>query len=968
MNENKPAAYLPWIDDLVRNHKNWSCHGNASNPGTAPGEAGTAGKSLEFNWQGTKLGIRVEGDSSYVYTDLKGSNGESPHIDAATKHWFVGTIDTGINAEGLRGADGGVPNIKIGSVTTLPEGAQATATITGTAKEPVLNLGIPKGMTGNPATNTDEKVKLTSASTQAKYLSDYVDAQTIVINPDKNQLVVQSIQGLQTSVTTLNFIKNLDKDIMIYLNAISNPMTFREVLPNDAALATITGAMLGDTYIVQESESNDNKTMTYIYNGTDFVPIAETSIEVRDFSTDPLNIATETTGVLPEARIDSLLARKSEVLDKTTFAGATVDSVKKADTLVGLTHTPEEINQLFETGHEHINKSLLDSLVSNGDGHGFLNNKGNYVNIFWISSSAPNNTGILWIDDSDTTKPIMKFHNGTSWIPISSSSNGTTISVDSVVSDTSENPIQNKAIKKYVDEKETTISEDDGNAIKNHSDGIYVEDKSDEIKELTTTMDTIQRHRKYVNTTLEYCALGFRHDAALIENAQRLITCKINNPLPFDECQENHDMDYDLTSHTITLKAGKIYRLYGYTKTHITEEDSHIIRFYNKTDGVYLNNSTRISINDNGNSLEEIVSPEKDIQVSLNIAWVVSGDSATMRVGCFNLNPNGLGLNPKYKMINEVTFSAIEIGRAISIDPLDYVNTESGIEDTPVGTIIPVMATIAPPHYLACTGQIVNIADYPALAEHFKTNFGTYNYFGGNGTSTFAVPDLRGEFLRGSGSASRNTGEGATVGAHQDPTRVPHFHTHKSGSDRWIGAYVPDGGVIPYNVECPTKNSAYIVYTNGNTNGSAAFVKQTTSYSSRPTNTSVLYCIKAEPTHFMKVEGKDCYSYEKHLVGYWVDGKPLYEKTVIIQGGPSGTNIRLAHNITNYETIFVAQGSVILKHHPTGINDNGVVIPFCTASQTDSVGSWVDGDDIVVSAGTNRTGWTYYINIRWTEK
>ena len=34
------------------------------------------GKSIEYNWQGTQLGIRQEGESTYQYVDLKGDTGE----------------------------------------------------------------------------------------------------------------------------------------------------------------------------------------------------------------------------------------------------------------------------------------------------------------------------------------------------------------------------------------------------------------------------------------------------------------------------------------------------------------------------------------------------------------------------------------------------------------------------------------------------------------------------------------------------------------------------------------------------------------------------------------------------------------------------------------------------------------------------------------------------------------------------
>ena len=47
-----------------------------SNLPSGGGSTGTDGKSLEFNWQGTSLGIRKEGESTYSYTDLKGNKGD----------------------------------------------------------------------------------------------------------------------------------------------------------------------------------------------------------------------------------------------------------------------------------------------------------------------------------------------------------------------------------------------------------------------------------------------------------------------------------------------------------------------------------------------------------------------------------------------------------------------------------------------------------------------------------------------------------------------------------------------------------------------------------------------------------------------------------------------------------------------------------------------------------------------------
>lgn len=52
-------------------------------------------------------------------------------------------------APGAKGDTGATPNIQIGTVTTLDAGADATASMSGTVENPLLNLGIPKGEDGS---------------------------------------------------------------------------------------------------------------------------------------------------------------------------------------------------------------------------------------------------------------------------------------------------------------------------------------------------------------------------------------------------------------------------------------------------------------------------------------------------------------------------------------------------------------------------------------------------------------------------------------------------------------------------------------------------------------------------------------------------------------------------------------------------------------------------------------------------
>lgn len=69
---------------------------------------------------------------------------------------YTFTVRNGKNGDpGAKGDTGTTPNIQIGEVQTLEPGQQATASITGTPENPVLNLGIPKGEKGDPGEDAE---------------------------------------------------------------------------------------------------------------------------------------------------------------------------------------------------------------------------------------------------------------------------------------------------------------------------------------------------------------------------------------------------------------------------------------------------------------------------------------------------------------------------------------------------------------------------------------------------------------------------------------------------------------------------------------------------------------------------------------------------------------------------------------------------------------------------------------------
>lgn len=131
--------------------------------------------------------------------EIDGSNHLFVIIGTTDLSWYdVGALE-GVEGPagpiGPQGVAGPANTLTIGTVTTLPTGSDATASITGTAPNQVLNLGLPRGLPG------DNGTAITVAGSPASTLSFTTDPQTqlntITGNVNNNQA---DISALQTSV------------------------------------------------------------------------------------------------------------------------------------------------------------------------------------------------------------------------------------------------------------------------------------------------------------------------------------------------------------------------------------------------------------------------------------------------------------------------------------------------------------------------------------------------------------------------------------------------------------------------------------------------------------------------------------------------------------------------------------------------------------------------------------------------
>lgn len=146
--------------------------------------------------------------------------------------------------------------------------------------------------------------------------------------------------------------------------------------------------------------------------------------------------------------------------------------------------------------------------------------------------------------------------------------------------------------------------------------------------------------------------------------------------------------------------------------------------------------------------------------------------------------------------------------------------TQQGL--LPAGAVMPFAINSAPTGWLAADGAAVSRTTYAALFAAIGTTHGA-----GDSSTTFNLPDLRGIFVRGSGSQtiSGSTYSGTFAAKQQDALKT---HTHTYLSNTYANSV--SGGPSPI--------------TDGQTTSNTGNPSTGTSDETRPANIALLYCIK----------------------------------------------------------------------------------------------------------------------------
>ena len=168
---------------------------------------------------------------------------------------------------------------------------------------------------------------------------------------------------------------------------------------------------------------------------------------------------------------------------------------------------------------------------------------------------------------------------------------------------------------------------------------------------------------------------------------------------------------------------------------------------------------------------------------------------------------------------------------------------------TPAGTVIYSARSTAPTGYIKANGAAISRSTFSVLFAAIGTQYGV-----GNGSTTFNIPDLRGEFIRG-WSDGRSVDGGRTLGSNQGSANLSHNHSATAnsnvsdpGHNHTYSTAVYDRSITD---DSPDQTNS-VRFQNGTTSSRTTGISVTTSVSvasrggteSRPRNVSLLACIK----------------------------------------------------------------------------------------------------------------------------
>ncbi len=210
----------------------------------------------------------------------------------------IATVNDGADgtngADGAPGKDGVTPDIKIGKVATLPAGSAATASMGGTAAQPTLNLGIPKGANGDNANVTKDAVVGALGFTPIG--ADDVPVKSVngQTGAAKSTFYVTVTQGngdhATADKTAAEVYAAYEAGYAVYAIAKFTGAKVPYTLPLLAAVSVSGTVMLGFATIGSSNSDVNPQGLVVLYNGAAWSAWSDTLAKIQDIPTIPSSL------------------------------------------------------------------------------------------------------------------------------------------------------------------------------------------------------------------------------------------------------------------------------------------------------------------------------------------------------------------------------------------------------------------------------------------------------------------------------------------------------------------------------------------------------------------------------------------------------------------------------------------------------------------------------------------------------
>jgi hypothetical protein len=155
----------------------------------------------------------------------------------------------------------------------------------------------------------------------------------------------------------------------------------------------------------------------------------------------------------------------------------------------------------------------------------------------------------------------------------------------------------------------------------------------------------------------------------------------------------------------------------------------------------------------------------------------------------------------------------------------------------PPGVVVPFAMNVVPSGWLAANGAAVSRTTYAALFAAIGTLYGV-----GDGSTTFNLPDLRGYFVRGSGTNTDGTASGAFGTKQADAFKTHNHGGTASGTASVSWPAAPDDG--KFGGDSIGNDRTFAINRSFSGTASVTITAEGDLIETRPKNMALLYCIK----------------------------------------------------------------------------------------------------------------------------